>query len=154
LAGAVGPEKPEDAARLDLQRDVVEGDLAVLVDLGELGSFHHQVAGVVRGHEAPSLGRSDPAARYTAKGGGFLDQARGGRMSGARTRPPEPCAPELPTTSAPSRTASVRPSRRSTAAASARTSGSAKAAGAAAPASWPTAASLKRPASTSPTSTA
>ena len=36
LAGAVGPEQTEHAARLDGERHVVERDLAVLVDLGEV----------------------------------------------------------------------------------------------------------------------
>ena len=53
LAGAVGPEQAEDAARLDRQGDVVEGDLAVLVDLGEAGRLDHQ-PGVPVGHGGPS----------------------------------------------------------------------------------------------------
>src|SRR5262249_35841354 len=35
------------------QRHIIQGNLAVLVNLGELEGLHHQVAGVL-GHEAPS----------------------------------------------------------------------------------------------------
>src|SRR5262249_55638839 len=67
LAGAVGPEQPEHAAGLDPQGDVVEGNLAVLVNLGELVRLHHQIAGVV-GHEAPSSVQSQGRGLYAVRG--------------------------------------------------------------------------------------
>ena len=44
LAGPVGAEQTEDAARLEPQRHVIQGNLAVLVNLGELVGLDHQVA--------------------------------------------------------------------------------------------------------------
>jgi hypothetical protein len=69
LARAVGPEQTEDAARLDFQRDIVQGNLAVLVNLGELERFNHQIAGAVPSHEVPS---TSPAAAGFA----FSDKRR------------------------------------------------------------------------------
>ena len=65
LAGAVGAEQAQDAAGLDPQRHIVQGDLAVLVNLGELVGFDHQVAGVL-GHEAPSSLGAIKAGLYGA----------------------------------------------------------------------------------------
>src|SRR5262249_21335864 len=53
LAGPVRAEQPQDTARLDPQGYIIQSDLAVLVNLGELEGLDYQVAGVV-GHEAPS----------------------------------------------------------------------------------------------------
>ena len=53
LAGAVGAEQPEHATRFDAQRHVIDGDLAILVNLGELVGLNHQILGTL-GHEAPS----------------------------------------------------------------------------------------------------
>src|SRR5262249_14293726 len=53
LAGAVVAEQSQDATGLQLERHVVQGDLAILVDFGELVALDYQVAGAV-GHAAPS----------------------------------------------------------------------------------------------------
>src|SRR5262249_47533582 len=62
LAGAVVPEQAQHAAGLQLERHIVQRDLAVLVDLGELVRLNHQVAGAL-GHEAASSARP---GRYTS----------------------------------------------------------------------------------------
>ena len=65
LPAPFGPEQAEDAARLDGQRDVVERDLAVLVDLGEV------------------LGLDDELAVRTAfTGGPSANPVRAGREGG------------------------------------------------------------------------
>ena len=53
LPGPVRAEQAQHTPRLHFQGDIIERDLAVLIDLGELERFHHQVVGVIR-HEAPS----------------------------------------------------------------------------------------------------
>ena len=44
LAGPVVAQQTQHAARLDPERDIVDGDLAVLVILGQAVRFHHQIA--------------------------------------------------------------------------------------------------------------
>ena len=66
LAGAVGAEQAQHAAGFEPQRHVIEGNLAVLVNLGELEGFHHQIAGVF-GHAIPSSIRTTHEAEYTRR---------------------------------------------------------------------------------------
>src|SRR5205807_1790733 len=63
LAGAVGAQQTQHATRLQTQRHIIESDLAVLIDLGELERLDHQVAGTV-GHEAPSSTETINAGLY------------------------------------------------------------------------------------------
>src|SRR5205814_5401347 len=63
LAGAVGPEQAQDAPRLDRQRHVVERDLAVLVDLGEVLGLDDQLGRFRHGRALPDSLRS--RGRYT-----------------------------------------------------------------------------------------
>src|SRR5207248_682707 len=58
LAGVVGPEQTQDAARLDGQRHVVERDLAVLVDLGEVLGLDDQLGRFRHGRALPDSLRS------------------------------------------------------------------------------------------------
>jgi hypothetical protein len=53
LAGAVGTQQSQNAARLNAQSNIVNGDLAILVNLGKLVRFDDQIFGTL-GHEAPS----------------------------------------------------------------------------------------------------
>jgi hypothetical protein len=53
LAGAVGPEQAQHPTGLDFESHIIDGNLSVLVDFGELVRFDHQIAGTL-GHEAPS----------------------------------------------------------------------------------------------------
>ena len=83
LAGAVGAEQPEDAARLDGERDVVERDLPVLVDLRQVRGLDDQ-PGVVR-HGGPSPCAPGPP---NGRGGGIAGVRGGGKGSfGGLTTP-------------------------------------------------------------------
>src|SRR5262249_40551777 len=62
LAGAVGAEQAQDVTGLDGQRDVVDGNIAVLVNFGEPGRFDHQR--FVARHAGPS---SATCPTYTRK---------------------------------------------------------------------------------------
>ena len=73
LAGAVGPQQTEDAAGLHAQGNVIEGNLAVLVNLRELVRLDHQVTRIL-GHEAPSSSADEQARDYTWPGQAFLEQ--------------------------------------------------------------------------------
>jgi hypothetical protein len=53
LTGAVGAQEAQHTARFDGQAHIIEGNLAVLVNLGEFEGLDHQIAGTL-GHEAPS----------------------------------------------------------------------------------------------------
>ena len=53
LARPIGAEQTQHATRLDSQGHIIQRNLAVLVNLGQLVRFHHQIGGIV-GHKGPS----------------------------------------------------------------------------------------------------
>ena len=73
LAGAVGAEQTQDAAGFEPQRHVIQGNLAVLVNLGELEGFDHQIAGVL-GHAISSSIRTTRGRSIRASGSACIDQ--------------------------------------------------------------------------------
>src|SRR5207253_10738240 len=76
LAGSVGAKQAQHAAWLHPQRDIIEGNLAVLVNLGELVRLDHQIARIL-GHEAPSSRADEQARDYTWQANRLLDQLAG-----------------------------------------------------------------------------